>query len=147
MANRNGFARQRSFTLDEQIYRMSVACPELRVTRRQRQAEVVWTGSIRPTALSELYSVSIRLRLGWCPEARVLRPQLRPRDGVDNLPHVYGDGSLCLHFDGEWHSGMFIAETTLPWMCLWLYFYEIWHATGHWLGGGTHPNRPEHRSE
>ena len=34
---------------------------------------------------------------------------------------------------------MWIADTILPWTSLWLYFYELWHATGQWLGGGEHP--------
>jgi hypothetical protein len=42
---------------------------------------------------------------------------------------------------------MFLADTVVPWTSEWLFFYEVWHATGLWLGGGTHPNRPEHQSE
>ena len=30
-------------------------------------------------------------------------------------------------------------ETIVPWASLWLYYYEVWHATGEWLGGGEHP--------
>ncbi len=104
-------------------------------------------GTLQPSPLSEEYTVSILLRFGYVPEVRVLRPSLRTRPGVDRLPHVNGDGSLCLHVDGEWRSFMLVANTTVPWATTWLYFYEIWHATGLWLGGGTHPDRPEHRSE
>ena len=60
------------------------------------------------------------------PEVRVLRPQLVPNWNAAQeapLPHVYFDrddlaGSpLCL-FDPrlrEWHPGLLIARTTIPW--------------------------------
>jgi len=147
MGSSRRFARQRRFTLDEQAYRMSVAWPGLRVTRKQRQSEIVWVGEIQPTPLSENYTVSIRLCQRWCPEVRVLHPRLKVREGAPTLPHLNTDGSLCLHVEGEWHSGLFVAETTVPWASAWLYFYEVWSATGWWLGGGTHPEKPEHRSE
>lgn len=31
---------------------------------------------------------------------------------------------------------MYISETTVPWLSLWLLHYEAWHAIGEWLGGG-----------
>jgi len=39
-------------------------------------------------------------------------------------------------------------ETIVPWACLWLYYYEVWHTTGEWLGGGLHPSarRPRRRA-
>jgi hypothetical protein len=126
---------------------MGSAWPGFRLVKKRRQIEALWIGTIQPTPLSIGYTVSVRLRPEWSPEMRVLEPELRPRNGVEKLPHVYPDGSLCLHLYGDWHPGMFVAETALPWASFWLYFYEVWHATGLWLGGGTHPDRPEHRSE
>ena len=69
----------------------------------------------------------------------MVSPQLEPRDG-ESIPHVFGDGTLCLfRFKyHEWNATMSIAETMIPWTALWLYYYEIWHATGEWLGGGEH---------
>ena len=32
-----------------------------------------------------------------------------------------------------------ISETIMPWLALWLFHYEAWHATGEWLGGGQEP--------
>jgi hypothetical protein len=32
---------------------------------------------------------------------------------------------------------MLVATTIMPWLLLWLTFYELWLATGVWLGGGT----------
>jgi hypothetical protein len=47
--------------------------------------------------------------LELCPDARVLAPRLEIREDATCLPHVNGDGSLCLHIQGEWQSG-----------CIWL---------------------------
>jgi hypothetical protein len=147
MAARTKFMRQRHFTLDEQVYRMRIAWPSFDVRRRHRQMEVLWVGTLKPAPASDTYTVAVLLRRGWCPETRVLRPGLKVRDGSDRLPHTFADGSLCLHVDGEWSPWMFVADTTIPWASAWLYFYEVWHATNLWLGGGTHPERKEHRSE
>jgi len=145
MASRTAFPLRRQFTLDEQIFHMRMRWPDFRLVRRRRQVEAVWNGRIRPSPLSEVYAVSLRVRPGWSPEVRVLNPELKPQEGADGLPHVYPDGGLCLNQSHEWHPGMLAAETVVPWASSWLYFYEIWHATGFWLGGGTHPERPEHR--
>jgi hypothetical protein len=63
------------------------------------------------------------------------------------LPHINPDGSLCLHVMGDWQPWMYIADYIVPWVSTWLYFYEVWYATGNWFGGGTHPDKPEHRSD
>jgi hypothetical protein len=38
---------------------------------------------------------------------------------------------------------MIIAETILPLASIWLFYYEMWQATGEWLGGGEHPGMQE----
>lgn len=55
---------------------------------------------------------------------------------------MYQQKTLCLFnpTKGDWNSRMRIDSTILPWATLWLYFYEVWHATGAWLGGGDHPS-------
>jgi hypothetical protein len=146
MGTKRAFTKQRRFTLDEQIYRMCSAWPSFRLVQKRRQVEAILIGTIQPTPLSTNYSVSVRIRPAWPPDVRVLEPELEPREGMTSLPHMYSDGCLCLHLHGDWHPGMFVAESTLPWASLWLYFYEVWLATGLWLGGGTHPGKPEHKS-
>ena len=124
---------------------MRLAWPNFQLIRMRRQVEAILIGTVQPTPLSIKYRVSIRIRPEWPPVVRVHEPELRPREGMASVPHVYADGCLCLHLDEDWHPGVFVAESTLPWVSLWLYFYEVWHATGLWLGGGTHPERPEHQ--
>ena len=55
---------------------------------------------------------------------------------------MYEQDRLCLYLPGtgEWTSDKPIALTIVPWTSLWLYFYEVWRATGEWLGGGIEPD-------
>jgi hypothetical protein len=47
---------------------------------------------------------------------------------------------LCLFLGNhEWHESIPIADTLVPWASEWLFFYELWLATGEWLGEGEHP--------
>lgn len=75
---------------------------------------------------------------------RVLEPSLKVREGEDAVPHMYGQERLCLFLpeSQEWQPADPIALTIIPWASLWLFFYEVWHATGEWLGGGVHPEEP-----
>jgi hypothetical protein len=100
------------------------------------RGQLVWTGTIQPSPISEQYSVSIAWNGRTArPTVRVVAPKLKDRAG-EVIPHVFRDGSLCLHYRGEWNTRMNIAETIIPWTSEWLYYYELWHATGDWLGGG-----------
>lgn len=126
---------------------MSLLCPEFKLRQKRRQVEVTWVGTIQPTQLSDQYLVSVRQRVSWCPDVRVLSPPLRLAPGAKKLPHVYGDGSLCLHTQEDWDPSRFVADCVVPWISCWLYFYEVWLVTGAWVGGGTHPEKPEHCSQ
>lgn len=102
---------------------------------------ITWTASLQPTPLSREYTVRLTYAPdGYPPRVKVLS-QLASRPG-EPLPHVYSDGSLCLHAAGEWSRDMLIADTTVPWACEWLLHYEIWLATGEWHGGGEDPALP-----
>lgn len=103
-----------------------------------RCGEAKWLGLLRPTDVSEMYAVAIRFRIGRVPRVYVTAPPLARLSDAE-VPHRYSDGSLCLHLPKEWDAAMLVAETTVPWATLWLYYYELWHATGDWLGGGAHP--------
>jgi hypothetical protein len=100
--------------------------------------ELLWRGAITPTALSRDYTVSIAYRLGRFPRVRVVAPGLQCRPD-ESIPHVFSDGSLCLHLEEEWSASMLIAHTTVPWTSEWLFNYEMWLATGTWHGGGEWP--------
>ena len=97
-----------------------------------------WTGELEPSEVSRQYLVSLRYAPPRHPRVFVRRPRL-VIDANGNLPHIYSDGSLCLHEPGQWSPGDPIAKTILPWTSEWLLHYEFWLATGEWCGsGGNH---------
>lgn len=106
-----------------------------------KAGRLVWRGLLEPTSLSRQYQVEIAFRDRQTPRVRVL-DALETREG-ESLPHVYSDGSLCLHEPGEWTKMMLIADSTVPWTSEWLANYEIWLFTGDWHGGGEWPPRRE----
>jgi hypothetical protein len=138
--------RPRGLTLVQQMFQMKSLRPEFRVALHRRQRSVTWVGKIRPTPMSDEYTVQIKLAIGLRPIVKILEPQLKVRDGASCLPHYYSDeNSLCLHQAHEWNSFCGVADC-IPWTSCWLYFYEVWFLTGSWEGGGTHPDKPEHRA-
>lgn len=115
---------------------------------RYVRGAITWTSWLRPTDLSDKYLIHIRWHTGNRnrPQVVVLSPELRTRD-ASGLPHVFTGDRLCLHMNEEWNSTMLIAETIIPWTLEWLAFYELWLATGEWLGGGhvASPLQPSSR--
>lgn len=75
------------------------------------------------------------LRPRLLPKVFIDAPALEPRHGP--VPHRYGDGALCLFYNGECSAARPPAGTVLPWTLEWLFHYEIWLATGRWEGGGV----------
>jgi hypothetical protein len=106
-----------------------------------RGVRATWRGPVKPTGLSSRYTIKIDYSLGEAPCAAVIEPRLQPRSDGSPIPHVYPGNLPCLYLpqSEEWDATMHIAETIVPWICLWLFYYEIWHATGNWMGGGLHP--------
>src|SRR2546429_118211 len=101
-------------------------------------------GTLQPSPRSDLYEVEIVYEIPCRPHIQVVTPRLTTWGDLKRQPHTFRDGSLCVHQAHEWHGNKLIAETIIPWTCLWLAFYETWLATGCWLGEGTHPDLPEH---
>lgn len=101
-----------------------------------------WRAVVQPTPLSDWYKIKIVYHQDrtTLPRVWVMDPALQLRDGK-LPPHLYREGNLCIFLPGanEWDSSKPIALTILSWTSLWLYFYELWLATGQWYGGGEHP--------
>ena len=111
-----------------------------------RDRQITWMGAWQPTALSPQYSIEIQYKQEFRPKIAILSPTLLLGPGQTKLPHVFdGQKSICVHTRDQWNSCMLIADTILPWISQWLYFYEAWALTGKWFGKGTHPDAPEHR--
>ncbi len=105
----------------------------------------IWRGRIQPTPANRSYLVEIKYHLHESPEVFIIEPQLTRRKDQHEIPHTYSDERLCLFLprSREWHGGLLLTQTIIPWTVLWLFYYEAWLATGDWLGGGVHPRRSE----
>lgn len=103
---------------------------------------ISWTGEIKPTPISNTYTIRISYTLETPPEVVVLSPELKHYKD-EPIPHMYGEMELCLFYpkNNEWTRQDIIAETIIPWISEWLYFYEVWLVTGEWHGGGIHLQR------
>jgi hypothetical protein len=94
----------------------------------------VWRGELTPNPVADTYLVELFAKSGnRQPDVFVLAPELKP-DGEGRLPHVWPDGTLCLSKYGEWQGNSLFVETCVPWTAEWLLHYEIWCATGVWMG-------------
>jgi hypothetical protein len=91
-----------------------------------------WTGTLTPTPLARVYTVRVEYALRKLPRVLVLDPPLVPDEG--SRPHVYTDGSLCLHEAHEWRPSMLIVDSIVPWTSEWLAHYELWKWSGQWHG-------------
>jgi hypothetical protein len=140
------FSRPKYLTVMQQDQQMRARHPRFRsVTNRGNR--ILWTGLLQPTPRSDSYEVEIEYEVPVRPEVRILSPRLRIQEGCLRPPHTFEDWSLCVHEARDWNANILIALTIVPWICAWLYFYEVWLDTGAWLGGGTHPDLPQHRSD
>jgi hypothetical protein len=140
--------RKSVLSVFEQQARMRMLLPGFDCRVRGRK-HLIAEGDIRPTELASNYRVRIEYAVGDWPMTWVLTPQLVPREPGGRIPHMFNQERLCLFLTkaGEWTDYMLIATTIVPWAAEWLHYYELWHATGEWLGGGAElqENMPHRR--
>ncbi len=81
-----------------------------------------WYGKLKPTKESCTYTIKLEYS-GSYTKVYVVKPKI-----LDNAPHRYDDGSLCLYYpkDMSYDKTSIIADTILPWTAEWLYYYEVW---------------------
>lgn len=116
-----------------------------------RAGSLTFEYTAQPTSISREYSLRLTYRRGDRPEVRVLAPNIPElAAGHGRVPHLYEHSHpvrLCLYLPRarEWGPEMSLAQTVVPWSIDWLFYFEIWLATGEWNGGGEHPlpERPE----
>jgi hypothetical protein len=102
---------------------------------------LVCRGELQPGPVCATYKALIEYRVGRWPKAFVPGDQLKPLEPGGKIPHTYGPDQPCLFYPNRqsWRSDMKLADKIVPWLSLWLAFYEMWRATGEWYGGGiTH---------
>lgn len=103
--------------------------------------EAFFEGWMTPHAICDRYLVEIRYLYGRFPQIRVLDPVLTCRPDRKVIPHMWDQTHLCLHNPQRRSLNLSIGfdRTIVPWIALWLYYYEDWFASGEWRGGGGHP--------
>lgn len=119
---RHKYIRQKWLTISQQDWLVRTRYPQFRSTSN-RGNRVVWTGELQPTARSSRYLIEIAYVIPQPPEIRVLKPELKKREGCERLPHVFPGDLLCVHEGKDWNGTMLIATTIIPWVSMWLYFY------------------------
>lgn len=108
--------------------------------------ELLWQGRLQPEPASREYLANVVYGpYPFVPLAYVVDPDPNVLVAASalphrRLPHVYNlpRDPLCL-FTGvghEWSPSDWVAKTTVPWISLWLRFFEIWLGTNTWEGSG-----------
>jgi hypothetical protein len=136
------FSRQR-LTLTIQQFHLKQAFPQAECSLKRNL--LTWKGILQPTALSATYNVEMRCQQNDTPDVWVSGENISDVDSFDIIPHKYDIDKrrsrvrICLYLPDDYSASWFFANTIIPWTIEWLYFYEMWLATGEWLGGGLHP--------
>lgn len=131
--------RLRWKNLSEQVIALRCKYPQFETSIDRQQ--LIVKGFLKPTDRSEAYQFVLKYNLSGSPEVRIISPALKRNSKGDKIPHMYSQKYLCLFQPKykEFKRSDFLCDTIIPWTSLWLYFYELWHLTGKWLGGGEHP--------
>lgn len=149
MANKS-YMRKKEWRLFDQMIALKVSYPS---SMCEIKHGTLWWFSkgVRPTPLSKEYSVLMTYRIGSLPKIRVFGDELQNLDAED-FPHKYLIDpnnqwvEICLYrYAFEFSRYKLLANTVIPWIVEWLFYYEIWLTTGEWLGGGEHPQSGKRR--
>lgn len=122
-----------------QAFRLKHHYPDSTVKLKARR--LVWNARVTPLPGSGTYSLQLEAEPGKHPFVYVTEPALVP-DESGRLPHVYDNGSICVAKPGDWERHMLFIDTFVPWSLEWLVYYELWRATGIWLGDGADRTDP-----
>jgi len=132
--------RRKSINIINQVWEIRSCYPNFEI--RHDRNKCVAIGTLQPTLSSTSYKVKIEYEFHGVPRVYVLSPSLPSYSKDVEIPHMYGPNRPCIYLpkSGEWGSDKSIARTIIPWLSLWLFYYEVWFITaGDWLGGGLHP--------
>jgi hypothetical protein len=132
--------RIRDRTIAEQIYSMRCKYPHF-TTNFMSHGSLKVMGMLQPTSRSSAYEFVLKYNLADSSKTKIVSPVLLKNDKGEEAPHLYSNENLCLYHPQyrEFNRTDFLCDTIIPWTSLWLYYYEVWHLTGEWLGGGEHP--------
>ncbi len=146
----NRYVNKPEYTLLQQKVALKSAYHDSKCDYNKKH--LMWNGKIKPTPLSKEYTVVITYELWKSPKVWVIGDELERLDDSD-FPHKYDVDSenkmarICLYRYQEFTPYKLLADTIVPWTIEWLYYYELWLATGEWLGGGEHPRLNEAKTD
>jgi hypothetical protein len=108
-----------------------------------RCGRLTWQWTVQPSPLSRIYHARIDCDANGNPNVFMDSPDIRLLAGGRKVPHLYSQErrELCLYLpgSGQWHTGKLLANTVVPWVSLWLLYFEEWLWSDDWKGGGEHP--------
>lgn len=143
MANKKYFKKNNDRTKEILLQKVSITnkFPETKcITQDDR---MMFELKLQPSPASSFYKILIHYPMYGTIDVWA---SINDFDDIKDkdIPHIYDKNDnkkrlrLCLYYGDEFKRGMSISETLIPWTIEWLYFYELWLATGKWLGGGIH---------
>lgn len=140
MVIKRKFIKSKPITLVAQKEDVLAKYPAFSVSGDYKLIKII--GELQPTARSVTYKFELKYGLDGIPRVRILSPALQKNNLNENIPHMYSQKTLCLYRPKYWEftENCLLSETIIPWTSMWLYYYEMWHVTGKWLGGGEHPS-------
>lgn len=132
-------------TISEQLRNMKTKYSHFKSEIKRNS--IIVCGCLRPTSRSNNYNFILEYTFNKSPKVRIVSPNLVRNTQGEKIPHMYGQRHLCLYQPKykEFKNTDFLSDTIIPWITLWLYYYEKWHITGKWLGGGEHPNQKKRK--
>lgn len=145
MASKSRYFKTPRLSLLQQKVALCSTYKDAHCSIDKKKSQLFWSGKIRPSPLSKEYVVVLFYHLGESPKVWVVGNELEQLDNP-NFPHKFRIDCenkmvrICLYRYAEFNSSKFLSNTIIPWTVEWLYFYELWLATGEWLGGGEHPD-------
>jgi hypothetical protein len=134
--------RTKDKSIAEQISSMRCKYPHF-TTNFTSHSGMKVSGILQPTSRSAAYHFLLKYNLTNAPKTKIVSPAIQKNEKGEDAPHLYPGENLCLYHPHhlEFSRTDFLCDTIIPWTSLWLYYYEVWHLTGDWLGGGEHPTK------
>lgn len=151
MGKNKRYPKAKKITLAQQMFALQADYPDGKCGI-EKHKKLVWGGKVRPTPISQEYPVLMTWEQGRSPRVWVVGDNLQKMDDPE-FPHKFHINEekrmvrLCLYRYQEFNSSKLLSRTIIPWTVEWLYFYEIWLATGEWCGGGEHPAEGERKDD
>lgn len=104
---------------------------------------MIWMGEIKPSPLSRNYHIKLIFNTAKSIRPKVILYGEIPGIERTDFPHYFHKDveakwvEICLYRFREFdYRKDLISDTIIPWVADWLLYYELWLATGEWLGGG-----------